>query len=315
MSEPDVVVLRQKLHGQDGSDYAEVLRNRLPDWEIGHPETPAEQREQLRTARVATGFELDREAIAAAENLELFAGVYAGTGHLDLEAFEDHGVAVTNASGVHGPNIAEYVIGSLIAHARQFPTAWDNADRGVWQAQPVLELHGSTVAIVGLGAIGTAIAERLDAFGVDTVGVRYTPEKGGPTDEVYGFEDVHTAVAAADHLVLACPLTETTAGLVDDELLTTMPTHGILVNIARGKVVETDALLESLQHGEIRAAALDVTDPEPLPSDHPLWDLDNVTITPHNAGNTPNYFDRCADLLIENLDRLDAGADLTNQVV
>ncbi|SDY73645.1 D-2-hydroxyacid dehydrogenase [Halopenitus persicus] len=313
--DPDVLVLRQKLHGQDGADYAAILRERLPDRNIVHPATPDEQREYLRTARVATGFELDRDQLAAAENLELFAGVYAGTGHLDLEAFEDHGVAVTNASGVHVPNISEHVIGSLIAHARQFPRAWDNKQRGAWQTHPVLELQGSTVAIVGLGAIGTGIARRLDAFGVETLGVRYTPEKGGPTDEVYGFDDVHAAVAAADHVVLACPLTETTAGLVDAELLTSMPTHGILVNIARGGVVETDALLEALRHDEIRAAALDVTDPEPLPNDHPLWDLDNVTITAHNAGNTPNYFDRCAEILAGNVERLASGAELENRVV
>lgn len=117
--------------------------------------------------------------------------------------------------------------------------------------------------------------------------------------------------------MLACPLTETTRGLVGREELLTIDPEAVLVNIARGPVVDTDALLEALRGNQIRGASLDVTDPEPLPEDHPLWNFGNVQITPHNAGHTPKYYDRLADIVAENVERFDAGdgAELRNQVL
>ncbi|MFC7187653.1 D-2-hydroxyacid dehydrogenase [Halorubrum yunnanense] len=315
MADPDVLVLRQTIHGSDASDLVASLRERLPDREIALARTPAEERELIETARVAVGLEIDEELLAAAEELELFACVFAGTGHLPRDALADRGVAVTNASGVHGPNIAEHVLGSMITHARQWPRAHrQKADRE-WRTYETTEVYGSTVAVVGLGAIGQAILDRLEPFDVDTVGVRYSPEKGGPADAVYGFDEFHEAVADAEYVVLACPLTETTRGLVDADALKTMRADAVLVNIARGPIVDTDALVSSLRNSRIRGAALDVTDPEPLPEDHPLWGLGNVTITPHNAGHTPHYYDRVADILAGNFDRLDSAEELENRVI
>ena len=314
MSDPDVLVLRQTIHGSGAADLVASLRERLPEHEIALARTPAEERELIADARVAVGLHIDEELLAAAEELELFACVFAGTGHLPREALADRGVAVTNASGVHGPNIAEYVVGSMITHARQWPRAHRQKERREWRTYETTEVHGSTVAVVGLGAIGLTVLDRLSSFDVDTVGVRYSPEKGGPTDAVYGFDAFHEAVADAEYVVLACPLTDATRGLVDAEALKTMRPDAVLINISRGPVVDTDALVSSLRNNRIRGAALDVTDPEPLPEDHPLWGLGNVTITPHNAGHTPHYYDRVADILAGNLDRLDAGEELENQV-
>jgi len=318
MTDPDVAVLRQKVHGMSPSSYGARLRERLPDHEVTVATTPAEERELIERARVVTGIHFDTEWLDAAENLDLFACAYAGTGHLDVGAFEDAGVAVTNAAGVHGPNISEYVIGALVAHERRFRRAWEHQDRNHWEAYPVRELHGSTAAVVGLGAIGEALVDRLDAFGVETVGVRYTPEKGGPTDEVVGFDAIHDALARADYVVLACPLTDTTRGLIDADALASMRADALLINVARGPVVDTDALVTALRDVDIRGATLDVTDPEPLPADHPLWSFENVQITPHNAGNTPKYYDRLADILATNLRRMEetgAAEGLVNQVV
>jgi phosphoglycerate dehydrogenase-like enzyme len=318
MTDPDVVVLRQKVHGMAPESYGARLRERLPDHEVAVASTPTEERNLLREARVATGIRFDSEWLTDAPNLDLFACAYAGTGHLDLEAFEAAGVAVTNAAGVHGPNISEYVVGSLVAHERQFRRAMDQQNRRHWEAYPVGELHGSTAAVVGLGAIGEALVDRLHPFGIETVGVRYSPGKGGPTDEVVGFDDVHAALARADYAVLACPLTDVTRGLIDAEALATMPADALLVNVARGPVVDTDALVTALRAGDVGGATLDVTDPEPLPADHPLWAFENVRITPHNAGNTPKYYDRLADVLAANLRSMaETGAieGLENQVV
>ncbi len=317
MAQTNVLVLRQKIHGMDATGYADTLRERLPDCSVTLATTPAEEQEALRTAEVVTGFELSKSDLEHAENLELFSCVYAGTGHLDTDAFESRSVAVTSASGVHGPNISEYVIGAMIAHAKGFGRARTQQDRREWRSYQTREIQGSTVTIVGLGAIGEAVIDRLDGFGVDTVGVRYTPEKGGPTDEVYGFDEIHEAVADAEYVVLACPLTETTGDLIDEDVFRTMHSDAILVNIARGPVVDTDALVSALRWNRIGGAALDVTDPEPLPEDHSLWSMGNVTITPHNSGYSPEYFERRADILERNIERLQAGEldDLENRVV
>ncbi|MFC6768165.1 D-2-hydroxyacid dehydrogenase [Natrinema soli] len=316
---PDVLVLRKGTHGIPIEAYADAIRDRLPDHTVALARTPAEEREAIRNATFVTGMTLEEDLLDAAENLEVFACAYAGTGHLPLEELEERGVAVTNASGVHGPNIGEHVLGAILHFTRRFHVGARRQRRREWRHYRAHELQGSTVTVVGLGAIGRAVCDRLEPFGVDHLGVRYTPEKGGPTDEVIGFESAafDDALARTDYLVLACPLTETTRGLLDREAFVTIDPEAVLVNVARGPVVETDALVEALRSNWIRGAALDVTDPEPLPEEHPLWTFENVQITPHNAGHTPQYYERLADIVAENVARIDDDGDdagLENQV-
>ncbi|WP_368409252.1 D-2-hydroxyacid dehydrogenase [Halomarina litorea] len=315
---PDVVVLRDGVHGMPVDDYADALRERLPDHEIRVGYTPAQERELLADAPVATGRLLDADLLADAPALRYFACAYAGYGHLPVDALESRDVAVTTASGVHGPNIAEHVVGSILAFARRFPEAWRRQQRREWRHMQSHELTGSTVTVVGLGGIGETVVGRLSGFDVTTLGVRHSPEKGGPTDEVFGSDDLHEALARTDYLVLACPLTDETRGMIDGAAFETLPPSAVLVNVARGPVVDTDALVSALRGSEIRGAALDVTDPEPLPEDHPLWTLSNVLLTPHSSGHTPEYYERLADIVAENLRRV-AGTgsytDLRNQVL
>ena len=310
-----ILVCRGHVHGTDAAQYASALRERLPDHEVEFAATPAEERAALNDATVVTGrapppalFETETDAPS------LFACVYAGTDHLDLDELEAAGVAVTNAAGVHGPNVAEHVIGGMLAHARGLLQARTQQRDHEWRSYQTRELQGATVTIVGLGAIGTAIADRLQPFGVDLVGVRYTPAKGGPTETVYGFEEIHAAVEGAEYVVLACPLTETTRGIVDAELFETMSPQAVVINVARGKVVETEALVAALRWNGIDGAILDVTDPEPLPGEHPLWEFENVLITPHNAGDTPAYYERRAEILAANVTALEEGTQLRNRV-
>lgn len=313
MTDPDVAVLRQKIHGLDAADLADELQSRLPDHHVAFATTPEEERALLEHVPCAVGRVLDPDDVG--DRLELFSCVYAGTDHLPLTDLSARGVAVTNAAGVHAPNVAEYVLGGMLALTRGFDRAFDQQRDREWRSFPAMELQGSTVAVVGLGAIGSAVVDRLDPFGVDTVGVRYTPEKGGPTDEVVGFDRVHEAFARADYLVLATPLTDATRGLVDGEAFETLPPDSVLVNVARGPVVDTDALVSALRSNKLRGAVLDVTDPEPLPEDHPLWNFGDVLLTPHNAGHTPKYYQRLADIVAENVRRLDRGErDFENRV-
>ena len=319
MSDPDIAVLRMGTHGLTMAEYADKLRARLPDQDIRLAHTPAEEREAIAAAPIATGSHLGDDLLAAATDLRYFACTYAGYEHLPLDGLEARNVTVTNAAGIHAPNIAEGVIGQILVFARRLDEGWTRESRREWRHFQAYELAGSTVTIVGLGSIGTAVAERLAGFDVDTIGVRYSPDKGGPTDEVVGFDPdaIHDALARTDYLVLATPLTETTRGLIGEEELITLEPNAVIVNVARGEVIETEALVAELQRQGIRGAALDVTDPEPLPEDHPLWTFDNVHITPHNAGHTPKHWDRMVDIVADNVDRIDATGEYTglrNQV-
>jgi len=316
-SEVDIVVLRQNIHGIAPERYVRALRDRFPDRTVAFAETPAAERELLPSAEIASGFTIDPEVLALGENLNLFACSFAGVDHLDLDAFREHGVVVTNASGVHGPNVAEHAIGAILTFARDFLEGRRRQRRREWRSYPAHGLAGNTVAVVGMGAIGESIVDRLDGFDVETVGVRHSPEKGGPTDEVYGFDEIHEAVADAAYVALACPLTDATESLIDAEVFRTMPTESVLVNVARGPVVDTAALVDALRGNSIRGVALDVTDPEPLPEDHPLWTFENALITPHNAGHTPAYFQRLADIVRQAVDTAEETGewdDLPNQV-
>ena len=314
----DVAVLDHDAHGIPAADYVEILDRRLPDREVRPAATPDEHDRYVREATVIAGKHIDAEEAASAENLRLFACNAAGVDHLPLDALAERGVAVTNASGVHGPNVAEHVLGWVLAFARRLDEGRRRQRRREWRRfQSFTELAGSTVTVVGLGSIGEAVVERFAGFDVDTVGVRHTVAKGGPTDEVVGYDDLPDVLPRTDVLVLACPLTETTEGLVGEAELDALPADAIVVNVARGGVIDTPALVDALRANALHGAALDVTDPEPLPSDHDLWGFENVFITPHVAGHTPNYWERCADILVENLERVDETGEyegLRNQV-
>jgi phosphoglycerate dehydrogenase-like enzyme len=312
MTTIDMVVLRRGTHGMPASEYVSELRDRLPGRTIELAETPRQERELCADARVISAVDVDRELLERADRLELFAGAAAGYDHLPVDDLTERGVVVTNASGVHAPNVAEQVLGYVLQYARDFSTGRRRQRRGLWQHYRTGEFKGSTVTIVGLGAIGRAIADRVSAFGVETIGVRYSPEKGGPTDEVVGFDEdqFHRALAETDYLIVASPLTDTTRGLVDEDAFRTLPSDAYLVNVGRGPIVDTEALVDALRSNHIGGAGLDVTDPEPLPRSHPLWELDNVTITPHNAGYTPQYWARLADIVAENVAHLDRGDDV-----
>ncbi|ELZ05552.1 D-isomer specific 2-hydroxyacid dehydrogenase NAD-binding protein [Natrialba asiatica DSM 12278] len=313
----DVVVLREGTEGLSMESYAETLRERLPNHTVALARTPAEERELVPQARVVTGITIEEALLDRAERLELFACTFAGTDHVPMEALAEHGVAVTNAGGIHAPGIAEQSIANMLVFARNLHEGWRRKQNGEWRHFQSHEFTGSTVTVVGLGSIGQEIVRRLQGFEVETIGIRYTPSKGGPTDEVLGFEaeDIHEAFARSEYVVLACPLNDLTRGLVGADELATLPPNAVVVNAARGGLVDTDALVAALQSNGIRGAALDVTEPEPLPNDHDLWDLENCLLTPHTGGHTPKHWDRLADIVAHNVSALEDGdAELENVV-
>lgn len=248
-----VVVLRGGAEGLGMDGYAEALRARLPDDDVVLARTPTAERELGSTARVITGTTLDDAVLEAADRLELFACTWAGTGHVPVETLVERGVTVTNASGIHVPGIAEQAVGYLLRFTRGHGTGQDREDRAEWRHYRAGELAGGTATVVGLGSIGGAVCERLASLDVHTVGVRYSPSKGGPADEVIGFstEAFHDALARSEALVLATPLTPLTRGLVGEAEFATLPPSAVVVNVARGALVDTWALVEALRRSAI----------------------------------------------------------------
>ncbi|MEU6429352.1 2-hydroxyacid dehydrogenase [Microbispora sp. NPDC046973] len=213
-----------------------------------------------------------------------------------------------NARGVHDAGTAEWAVGAMIAMLREFPGFAAAQARREWTYHHTGVLADSTVLIVGYGSIGEALERRLAGFEVDIVRVARTAR-----DNVHGQDELPALLPAADVVVLLVPATTGTAGLVDAGFLARMKDGAVLVNAARGSVVDADALLAELRTGRLRAA-LDVTPVEPLPSDHPLWTAPGVFITPHIAGSTPASIRRTRRLVREQVIRHLTGRPLDNMI-
>ena len=221
------------------------------------------------------------------------------------------GVVLCDARGVHDAPVAEWVVGATVGMLRQFPALARAQARGDWafaEVVPTRELTGARVLIVGAGSIGHAIEERLLPFQVSVTRVARSARPG-----VHPVEELPALLPYADVVVLVVPLTSATRGMVDAAFLAAMPDGALLVNAARGQVVDTAALLAEVESGRI-SAALDVTEPEPLPPDHPLWRLPNVFITPHTGAAVRGLLPRAYGLAGDQLRRFVAGEALINQV-
>jgi len=287
---PDVVVLREGTEGLDMADYADAIRERLPDADVRHARTLTRSANSSSTRRSSPAWASTRTCSTPPRNWNCSRVRSPAPATSRLTNSRARGVTVTNAGGIHAPGIAEQAIGNILTFSRRLlHEGWRRKQNREWRHFQSFELTDSTVTIVGLGSIGQAVAQRLEGFEVDTIGVRYTPEKGGPTDEVIGFgeREFHDALARTDYLVVACPLTDLTRGLVGDAELATLPPHAVVVNTARGPILDTDAVVGALQTESLRGVALDVTDPEPLPEDHVLWTLENALITPPHGWPHP----------------------------
>jgi phosphoglycerate dehydrogenase-like enzyme len=236
-------------------------------------------------------------------------------GYDDVVPMIPPGVQLANAGGVHDASTAELAVGLALASLRGIPEAVRAQDDGTWLALGERSsLADRRVLILGYGSIGRAIAGRLAGFEVRMTAVASRPRPGDElVDRVHGMDELAELLPEQDVVVLIVPLNEATAGMVDDAFLAAMPRGAVLVNVARGRVVDTDALVRACSRGHVRAA-LDVTDPEPLPPGHPLWSTPGVLITPHVGGNSSAFRPRAGVLIREQLAALAAGRPLRNVV-
>ena len=281
-------------------------------------DTPDETLDAFESATIALTPRLPDEWLDRAHALEWAQATSAGYDHYDLEALEAAGVALTTAAGVHGQPIGEWVLGAMLGFERELFVARDQQRDGIWLRDGGGELASKTVGIVGLGAIGRRVAELASAVGCEVIGTkRDVSTVPDAVDEVFSADDLDAVLSRAEYLVLACPLTDETRHLIDEAAFSTLSRDAIVVNVARGGVVDQEVLVESLQQGRIAGAALDVFETEPLPADSPLWKLPNVLVTPHVAGSTPEYYDRVGDIFAENYRQFVTGdrEEMRNRVV
>lgn len=217
-------------------------------------------------------------------------------------------LTICTASGAHGGSTAEWAMGALLAVLHDFPNFVAAQHRGEWDRHLTEELDGKRVLVLGAGDLGTQMRRRLEPFGAHITMAARTAREG-----VIAIDDVPAVLPEHDVVVLMVPLTEATHHLVDAQFLAALPDGAIVVNAARGPVVDTDALIAELTSGRLRAA-LDVTDPEPLPTGHPLWSAPGVFITPHVAGAVPGGQARALKVVVEQLNRFARGEELRNVV-
>lgn len=309
MNDKVIAVLPGIAHG--------LLAEALPDWVEPHFFMTKDEALELAPRAEIGWFDMyDKadmaRAISLATGMKWLNSVYAGVDGMPLEILEERNVAFTNGAGINAITIAEYVIMGMLTLAKGYRDVVRAQERHEWlhDSPGKVELFGSKALLLGYGAIGKLVEERLAGFGVETTIVRRTP---GPN--TLGPDEWRGRLGGFDWIILAVPATAETEKMIGEAELAAMKESATIVNIARGTVIDQDALVHALREKQIGAAFLDVTDPEPLPAGHPLWSLDNAHITMHLSGRAQTLmFQRSGQRFLENLARYRAGQPLEHLV-
>ncbi|HWY69305.1 MAG TPA: D-2-hydroxyacid dehydrogenase [Terriglobales bacterium] len=277
---------------------------------------------EITDAEVLIGWQLRPEQFKAASRLRWIHATTAAVHQLMFPELVASDVRVTNSTSIHGPVVAEHAIALVFALAKGLNFAVRYQTQGHWGQQGLWssplrprELAGATLGVIGLGAIGRECVRLAKALGMSVVALREHPEKGSEgSDRVFGPTQLDQLLAEAEYVLLAAPLTGKTRALFNDEAFSKMRGDACFLNISRGDLVDEQALERALRSRKIRAAALDVFQTEPLPLESPLWNLDNLLITPHSAALTEKLWDRHLLRITENLRRYVAGTPLLGEV-
>jgi D-2-hydroxyacid dehydrogenase (NADP+) len=267
----------------------------------------ARQQAENADALIAHAFQFDEEMLARARQLRWIQSLTTGTDAILRLASLRAEVTVTSTRGMHGPQMSELVFLQMLALLRDFPRMQRNQAAHAWKRWPQPLLWGKTVVIVGVGAIAEVLAPRCKAFGMTVYGVSGAARKPEGFDEVFARDQLQRAAALADFLVLIVPYTPQTEKLIDAAVIAAMKPSAYLINVARGGVLDEDALLTALREQRLAGAALDVFRETPLPSDHPLWREQRIIVTPHIGGMSTIYLDQAYPIVCDNLRKFLAG--------
>lgn len=316
-------------------EQSERIRGALPaDWELveveeeadgsgdGVPRRTPALLAALTDAEVYVGFGIPREVFERSDRVRWVHSGAAGVGgslHAEMVGSD---VVFTNSAGTHGVPMAEHAIAMMFYFARALDHAEVGRRQRRWNRDPIADVPGpvreltdSVVGVIGYGGIGREVGRRANGLGMRVWGVKRNPKESYPeVERLFGRSDLHEVLSGSDYVVLTVPSTPETAGLIGPPELAAMKRDAALINVARGDVVDEAALVEALRSGSIRGAGLDVYVDEPLPEASPLWELENVCLTPHVGGVSPRFWERETELILENLQRYLAGESLLNVV-
>jgi phosphoglycerate dehydrogenase-like enzyme len=299
--------------------FVDRLRRDFPDLKITHLENYDRIEQEIADAEVVIAWSIRPEQFKVAKKLRWIHSPAAAIHQLMFPELITSDVILTNAREVHGPVVAEHVIALMFALAKEIPEAVRLQEKHIWGQETIWrrrprprEVAGATLGLVGVGSIGREVAKRATALGMRVIAVRENPEKGTPAGvaQVYGSAELETLLRQSDYVVLAVPLTPSTQKIMNAERLSKMKSDACLINVGRGPLIDEPALASALRNHQIGGGALDVFEREPLPADSPLWDLENLLITPHTAGLTDKLWERHYQLFSENLHRYLAGQPL-----
>lgn len=295
------------------------LRIRFPEVKFTFCENVGQAVEAASDADVLItyGEDLNVDWVERFPKLKWIQVISAGVEKLPLSHLHDKGILVTNAKGIHKIPMAEFTLGIMLQHVRRSFVFYDQQKKSEWDRSPRIdELAGKTVGIIGAGAIGGEIARKAKAFDVKVLGYNRSGEHPEHFDQIYTGEQLKEILSLSDFVVVILPLTPSTKKLIGAEELRAMKNDAVLINIARGLVIDENALITALQEKWFAGAYLDVFSEEPLPKDHPFWKLDNCWITPHVSGRSPHYMTRALDIFMHNISKYLEGriGEMLNQI-
>ncbi|MBE0067804.1 D-2-hydroxyacid dehydrogenase [Thermoanaerobacterium thermosaccharolyticum] len=299
------------------SKYIEEMQKIAPQFNVICLDDKKDAYKYINDTEVLVCFDGDADAefIHNAENLKWIHLLSAGADAMPFDVLKERKIILTNSKGVHKYQISEQVLGYMLLFERalnyfirkQMNREWDKSVR-------VSELYGKSVCILGVGSIGEEIARIAREFGMKTIGVRKSGNMSKFIDEMYTNENMIFAVSKADYVICALPLTDETYHLLGKDFFKNMKNDAVFINIGRGKVVDESSLIDALKNKTIRGAALDVFEEEPLSKESPLWDMENVIITPHTAGISPHYMERGIEIIKHNIKAYLGDGDFINRV-
>lgn len=301
---------------------ADTIRKRWPPMRVVHLPDYERLPQELPDTHIFVGYSLRANQLANAKKLKWIHSTAAGVAQLMYPELRDSGILVTNPSGIFSVPMAEHTLGLLIALARNFTDSVRYQDQSRWaqqqlwdQPQHLTELNGQVLLIVGYGSIGHELARRAKAFDMRVWGVsRSGKGDASLAEKIVPITRLHEVLPHADYVVVSAPETSETKHLIAAPQLALMKPTARLINVARGSLLDQSALLTALEHGKIAGAALDVTDPEPLPDGDTLWKAPNLFVTPHTSAISDRLWPRQTALLLDLLERWFAGRELFNQV-
>jgi phosphoglycerate dehydrogenase-like enzyme len=292
-------------------DGVETLRKRFPHIHFIHATTPEQRAEGLGMCEAAYTWILKDHELAQAPKLRWVHTSAVAVETLCLPELFARDIVVSNTRGVQAVPIAEHVMAVALALAKQIPFVIDNQRQARWAQNEFMGdrlpwlMKGRTLGLIGVGTIGSEIAKRAEAFGMRVIALRRRPAYGtiGHVERVYGKEDLDDFLGQCHVLVICAPLTPETHAMMGAAQFARLPKGAIAINVGRAKIIDTDALMASLESGHLGGASLDVFPQEPLPPEHPLWNTPNMILTPHTSGFRQGHWDEVVELFGDNLDR------------